>query len=670
MLRDRPFNPLLSATAPPALRRVGVIGAGSIGPDLAYWLRMGLPEVPVALIDLRADALERARTRLAGYVDKGVRYGKLTAHAAGGVLSGLETGTDYELLRGCDWVIEAATESLGVKREIFLRTEALVPASAFITSNTSSLPAALIFCGLGDAGRASVTHFFAPAFRNPIVEVVDWAGVEGRTLLDLRALLAQLGKVPLLCQDVPCFMLDRLFDNWCNEAALLLEHASASEIDSVAQELAAAGPFHVLNLANGNPIILEANRIQALSEGAHYAPAPLFASVDRWRTVAPGRRISVAPELSQRIRDRLTGILLSQTVDILDRGIGERTDLELGARLALGLRSGPLELMQRMGTAEVQRLFERLQRERPGLPGPRADIAAYASFERHVLVDDLEDVKVLTLRRPEAANALDDRVNSELLSLLTRYEDSAAVSGFIITGYGPRAFCAGADIGRFPQLLGHAAAAAEYARECSQLLLHLDRMGKPVVAALNGVALGGGFELALRCRGIVALASARLQFPEITLGIVPGIGGMVVPFRRWPRAADAFVSMLARAKSLSAAQAHELGIVDETVPTLQMIWPRALALVRQLRSARAVAAAPVVPRFPESAGLSEDGRPLSAVVLGILRRAIENAALAESYDEALEIGYRAFGEAACTAAAREGIDAFLAGRAADFAKTG
>src|SRR5690606_21240955 len=106
-------------------------------------------------------------------------------------------------------------------------------------------------------------------------------------------------------------------------------------------------------------------------------------------------------------------------------------------------------------------------------------------------------------------------------------------------------------------------AAAQYARDCSRLLVHLDRCGKPVVAALNGLALGGGFELAMRCHARVAERHAFMQLPEVTLGIVPGIGAMVVPYRRWPAAAATFHRMLVRAERLRAAEAHELGVVDE-----------------------------------------------------------------------------------------------------------
>ena len=109
--------------------------------------------------------------------------------------------------------LEAATESLGLKRAIFEQVESIVDDSALLTSNTSSLPAERIFAGMRDPGRCTVTHFFAPAFRNPVVEVVDWDGVTSETVEHLRWLFAHTGKLPLVTADAVCFMLDRIFDN-------------------------------------------------------------------------------------------------------------------------------------------------------------------------------------------------------------------------------------------------------------------------------------------------------------------------------------------------------------------------------------------------------------------------------------------------------------------------
>ena len=663
-----PLNPLSGCPDRPKPARVAIIGAGTIGPDIGYYLKSALPELTLYLVDVAPTALERAVERIAAYSRKGVARGKLTEEAAARVNEKIVTTLDYREIADCDWVLEAATENLELKHAIFDKVEAVVGADALITSNTSSLPAARLFSGLTHKERATVTHFFAPAFRNPAVEVVDWKEVDPKVVEYLRWLFCVTGKVPLVTSDAICFMLDRVFDNWCNEAAYLLDGATAAEIDSVAGEYVHAGPFFVLNLAHGNPIIVETNTLQ-MEEGEHYRPAPILRSVESWVTTPPGKKVDVDPAVARQIRDRLLGVLFSQSVDIIDRGIGSREDLNLGCALALGFKKGPFDLMRDLGQGEVQRIFERLERQRPGLPQPSQELGEYQEFSRHLLVDDLDDVKLITLRRPQAMNALDDEVTTELLATIRRYEDDPNVTGFIIIGYGNRAFCAGADIGRFPEVLGSAKDAEQYARECSRLLVHIDQMSKPVVAALNGMALGGGLELALRCHGIVAQRHAWLQFPEVRLGIAPGIGGMVVPYRKWPDAAPLFHEMLQQARKLDANQAHECGVVDELADSHDGLLRIAVERVRALAgSVRPPTDGPV--DIPAVGKIEGGGLPLSREVVGIIGEAIGDAARAATLADALEVGYAAFGASACTPAAREGVSAFMEKRKSDFTKTG
>ncbi|AKU11673.1 fusion of 3-hydroxyacyl-CoA dehydrogenase and enoyl-CoA hydratase [Azoarcus sp. CIB] len=664
-------NPLLATPQRPLPRTVAIIGAGTIGPDIGYYLKSALPDLKLILVDVAQAALDRALQRFAEYAAKAVAKGKMSEAEAAAVTTGVVGTLDYRDLAEADWVLEAATENLALKRRIFADVEAVVRADTLITSNTSSLPAAQIFSDLKHPQRATVTHFFAPAWRNPVVEVVRWARTDPAVVEYLRWAFCTTGKVPLVTDDVACFMLDRIFDNWCNESGLLLDRATAAEIDSVAGEFVHAGPFFVLNLANGNPIITETNTLQAELEGEHYEPAPVFRSVDRWLTVPPGKPVKVADDTAATVRERLLGVLFSQTVDILDRDIGEPADLDFGCRQALGFRKGPLELMRDLGDTDAGRMLARFCSERRGMPAARKPLGDYQGFLRHVLVDDIGDVKVITLRRPEALNALHDQLTDEILSVIRRFEHDPAVAGFVLVGYGNRAFCAGGDIGRFVNMLGDAPASAQYARDCSRLLVHLDRMKKPVVAAINGMALGGGFELAMRCHGIVALASAWMQMPEITLGIVHGIGAMVVPYRRWPQASAEFHGMLRRAERLKATKAFELGVVDGLARDYPELIHAAVARVKALdgKVGGIPDGAVQIARLDPIAPVAASGQPLSAEVIDILERAVEAAAAAPTFEEALEIGYLAWGDSACTAAAREGISAFQEKRKPDFTKT-
>jgi enoyl-CoA hydratase/3-hydroxyacyl-CoA dehydrogenase len=289
-----------------------------------------------------------------------------------------------------------------------------------------------------------------------------------------------------------------------------------------------------------------------------------------------------------------------------------------------------------------------------------------------VLVDDVDGVKLITLRRPDALNALHDEMTDEILAVIRRHEDDPDVVGFVITGYGTKAFCAGADIGRFPSMLGDKAAAAQYARDCSRLLVHLDAMHKPVVAALNGMALGGGLELAMRCHALVALEQSWMQLPEASLGILPGIGAMVVPYRRWPKAAGTFHGMLRRCEKLRARQAFELGVVEQLVSSPSELLRAAVAQVHAMAPGheRIREGAVTIPEFDAMEPRAANGMALSPTTLRLMEQAVAQAADAPTLAQALEIGYQAFGDSACSAAAREGIAAFGERRAPDFTRSG
>ena len=160
-------NPLLHPPCRDVPRHVAVIGAGTIGPDIAYYLKSALPDIRLTLVDVAQSAIDKALQRCRDYAGKAVARGKMSEAHAARVTANISGTLDYAALADCDWVIEAATENIELKRQIFARVEAVVGPGALMTSNTSSLPAARIFAGLRYPRRATVTHFFAPAWRNP-----------------------------------------------------------------------------------------------------------------------------------------------------------------------------------------------------------------------------------------------------------------------------------------------------------------------------------------------------------------------------------------------------------------------------------------------------------------------------------------------------------------------
>jgi len=663
------YNPLIAKPERPMPQVVAIVGAGTIGPDIGYYLKSSLPDIRLYLVDIVEKPLENAQKKIEGYIQKAIEKKKMTEEKSRAVGTNIHYTMDYRDIKQTDLVIEAATENLEVKRKIFAQVEEIVGSETIITSNTSSIPAERIFSQMKRPERTTITHFFAPAWRNPAVEVITWEKVDRKIVDYLAWMFCSTGKTPIISKSEICFILDRVFDNWCNDAAMLLEIATSSQIDKVAEEFVYAGPFSVLNLARGNPIIVETNTLQ-MEEGQHYKPAKIFQSVESWVTSSPGSEVEVPDDIRRRVRDRLLGVLFSQCFDIINRGIGILEDLNLGCQIALGFRRGPFDIMGDLGDGETGRIIDQFQKDRPGMPGPRGEVSAYQDFKRHILVDQMDGVKIITMRRPQFMNALNDEVNDEILEVLKSGENDPTLRGFVITGYGERAFCAGAEIGKFPQLLGNAEASVQYSRDCSKLLRFIDGTEKPVVAAVNGLALGGGAELAMRCHRLVATGNAYFQFPEVTLGILPGIGGMVVPYRRWPASSKLFHDMIRFGARLSAEKALEIGIITRLTNDYTQLIAAAVKEVKDLGAkVEHIFDGPVEIAEMEFTERPTAGNlPLSSEVVEIISRAIKDAAGAPTFAEALEVGYKAFGHVACTEAAEEGISAFLQKRSPEFRK--
>ncbi len=663
------FNPLLVKPARPLPEEIAVIGAGTIGPDIAYYLKSALPAIKLYLVDVVEEPLKNAEKRLSAYAKKAVDKKKMKEDKAKAVLENIIYTMDYDQIKNCDLVIEAATESIPLKQKIFDSVEKTVSEDTIITSNTSSIPADRIFSKMKKPERTTITHFFAPAWRSLPVEVITWQGASQDTVDYLCWFFASTGKAPIMTDNAICFMLDRIFDNWCNEAVFLLESASASQVDKVVEEFVFAGPFFVLNMANGNPIIIETNTLQ-MEEGPHYRPAPVLSSVDRWLTHRPGAKIEVPGDIKDTIRDRMLGIFFSQSFDIIDRGIGTKEDLNFGCQIALGFRKGPLDVMQDLGEAEVSRIMKKFKEERPGFPQAKESFSFYQDFKRHVLVDEMDGVIIITIRRPQAMNALSDDITNEILAVLKDNKDNPSVKGFVITGYGNAAFSAGADIGKFPKMLGDSDASVQYAKDCAGVQLFMDQMDKPIVAAINGMALGGGLEVAIRCHSLIATKNALLQFPEITLGILPGIGGCIVPYRRWPDGAALFNEMICFGRPIKAKEAADIGMVTRIVDDYSELIKAAVEEVKNLQGkVKRISDAKVdIPEITIPDEPMAGKQALSKEAVSIALKTVKDGAAADSFAEALEIGYKGFGEIACTDAAKEGISAFLEKRKPEFKK--
>ena len=253
----------------------------------------------------------------------------------------------------------------------------------------------------------------------------------------------------------------------------------------------------------------------------------------------------------------------------------------------------------------------------------------------NVLYEKKGAIAYVTINRPKVLNALNAATWAELRTAFEAARDDPAVRGVILTGAGDKAFIAGADIGDLAQ---YTAVEAEQSSRFGQEVLDLvENLGKPVVAAINGFALGGGCETAMACTIRIAVEHARFGQPEVKLGLLPGGGGT----QRLPRLVGRgrALQLILTGGIIDAQEAWRIGLVNEIVPAADLI-PRAEAILREI-----AANGPLAIRYA-----------LEAV----------NKGLETSVAEGLALEASVFGLCAATDDKREGTQAFLEKRSPQF----
>lgn len=264
-----------------------------------------------------------------------------------------------------------------------------------------------------------------------------------------------------------------------------------------------------------------------------------------------------------------------------------------------------------------------------------SDSSAVGLTLANVLYEKRDAIAYVTVNRPKVLNALSASTWKDLRTAFEDAREDAAVRGVILTGAGDKAFVAGADISE----LAHATAIdAEQSSRFGQATLDLiENLGKPVVAAINGFALGGGCETAMACTIRIAVEHARFGQPEVKLGLLPGGGGT----QRLPRLVGKgrALQLILSGEVISAQEAYRIGLVNEIVAAADLI-PRAEAILKTI-----AANAPVAVKLS-----------LDAVNTGLNASQSEGLALEASY----------FGLCAGTEDKKEGTSAFLEKRAPQF----
>lgn len=183
-----------------------------------------------------------------------------------------------------------------------------------------------------------------------------------------------------------------------------------------------------------------------------------------------------------------------------------------------------------------------------------------------LLIADRGAVRVITVNRPDKLNALDSATLDALLEAFDAAASDAAVRCVVLTGAGPKAFVAGADISQMHQLTP--VQGRDFSQRGQRMMRRVEKMPKPVIAMINGFALGGGLELAMCCHLRLAADTAKLGQPEINLGLIPGFGGTQRLLRLAGRAATLELCLVGT--PVNAARAMELGIVNRVIAAAEL----------------------------------------------------------------------------------------------------
>ncbi len=652
------------------LSKVAVIGSGQIGPDIAlYFAKVLAPHaVETVVVDVSAEALDRGRAKLEKKVAKGVESGAFSPAQQKEMLAHVRFTTEYEAIRGASLVIEAVTENPALKQKIFEQVEAMVEDTAILASNSSHLEPEVIFSEVRHGGRTAVVHYFFPAERNVIVEVVPGKQTDDATTGWLLKFYEAIGKVPIRVESRYGYALDPVFEGLFLASLKLADSgiATTKQIDVVATRALGLGigSFTAMNLTGGNPIT--AIGLDHYNEKIHEwfrTPDSLkdrVVSGTPWDVPRRGEVVEVGAELERFITEELRGAYFGLVCEIVDAGLVSIADFDMALELALDVRPA-FRFMNELGTTEALALVRRYADRHPGFPVPKclAKLGKNGKkFDVRVIQrKDDDGVAVLTIRRPKVLNALDQSVFDELRTVAHELKNDSKVNAVVLTGFGKKAFVSGADV-NFLAGITSSEEGQKTAADSQDAINKFAAIGKPIVAALNGIAFGGGLELAMACTARVAAAGQKILAgqPETNLGIIPGAGGT----QRLPRliGVPAAADLLRTGRPISSREAVDIGLVREEVEG--DLVARAVQLAREIADGTVT-----VPKLPTTA-LKNVPAELPPVDIGhrsrridaLLCRAILEGAK-KTLLQGLALEAELFGEVCATRDMRIGVETFL-----------
>ena len=512
---------------------VAIIGAGNMGSGIAQ--KSAQDQFDVQMVDREEQWVERGQSIIASFLDEAIErriFREAEAEEIKARITGV-VGTE-NVAKDTDLIIEAVFEDFDIKTAVFTTLDEVCDEHTILASNTSSLSVNALAKATGRPDRFVGLHFFYHPAKNRLIEIIPAETTSKQSLDAVEQYCKTMGKVVIICKDRPGFVVNRFFVPWLNEACLLLQEgvASAAAIDAVAEKAfrIGMGPFALMNLT-GPPIALHST--DYLAEQLH---CPRYTGAANLRKMVSdgemweiGEDTDCDDEAAAIIRQRLMGQVFAVSAQIVAEEICSMEDVDRGAKVGLRWMNGPFEIMNAIGVEEAHRMaaaYANLAEfDLPPFFGVKAETGHSWEFN-YVDVEQTGSIATVRLNRPEAMNALNETLVTQLGAVLDDLNADDSVQSIVLEGAG-KAFVAGADVKFFVDKLRADAFPDiyEFTANGHEVLDKLESSPKTTIALTTGLALGGGLELALACDYRIGTRRSQFRFPETNIGIYPGLGG-------------------------------------------------------------------------------------------------------------------------------------------------
>jgi enoyl-CoA hydratase/3-hydroxyacyl-CoA dehydrogenase len=678
--------------------KAAVVGAGTMGGQIAQTIAAaGIPvELKDINDELVQAGLDEARNVTAGQVGKLVKRGKLTDEQGAAqieeIVGRIHGSTSYAGFGDVDLVIEAVPERMEIKQTVFAELDAATPGHAILASNTSSLSITEIGEATLRPEKVVGFHYFYPASIMPLIEIVEGEETAPETVAAAITFAQAIRKQPIACAEVPGFVVNRILNSGISEIWREQEQKGLS-IKAIDEGVGAAnvvpmGPYFLVNLLGLDTVLHVAEHLAESYGDRFYVPKGMQKLVSEKKLGAktggegfysaagePNLPGEGEPDVEQLV-ELLTLKTFVEACLVLEEGVAVHRDIDFGLMAGAGLdpRRGLLPPFMKADVEGLDTVLERLEsaQERHGerfapptilrrlVAQGRLGQKSGQGFYAYPQPDGEQPGEVVKLETRGDGVAIAWLANGQMNSIAPSViedlgkvwakvkesasgstssdggsggaESSQPIRALVIASSNPFLYSAGADIKAFTSM--DEAGGERLIHEAHALFRELGREGIATIAAVNGLAFGGGCELAMACDVRIAARSALFGQPEIKLGIIPGFGGT----QRLPRLVgqSKALEMNLVGDPMPAEEAYEYGLASAVVDDHELL-DTALAWARKL------------------AGQA----PLAL-------EQIKQVSAAGDLDEGIEAEKRAFATVFQSADAKEGIAAFLGKRAPRF----